>query len=85
MAQGQVAYSLTGGNGSVFINDTSTHTGPFMAIQAVNGAQAVINPTSTQSNIDDFDANLTIDSGQTVYGQFANCTLVSGAVLAYYR
>ena len=56
-----------------------------MAIQAVNGGQAVLNPTSITSNIEDFDVNLTIDSGQTIYGDFANCTLVSGAVIAYYR
>ena len=85
MAQGQVAYALPGGNGGVLINDTATHTGPYMAIQAVNGGQAVLNPTSITSNIEDFDVNLTIDSGQTIYGDFANCTLVSGAVIAYYR
>jgi hypothetical protein len=86
MAQGQVAYSLTGGNGSVFINDTAAHSeGTFMAIQAVNGAAAVINNSGTTSNITDFDATITIDSGQTIYGDFAQITLSSGAVMAYFR
>ena len=56
-----------------------------MAIQAVNGAAAVINNTGTTSNITDFDATFTIDSGQTIYGDFAQITLSSGAVLAYFR
>tara|TARA_R100001530_G_scaffold92255_1_gene64075 strand:- start:396 stop:653 length:258 start_codon:yes stop_codon:yes gene_type:complete len=85
MAQGQTAYSLTGGNGSTLIDDTSAHTGSFMAVQAVGGAAAVIGNTYTTSNITDFDTTLQIDSGQIIYGTFSQITLSSGAVLAYSR
>tara|TARA_Y100000817_G_scaffold314959_1_gene316473 strand:- start:20375 stop:20635 length:261 start_codon:yes stop_codon:yes gene_type:complete len=86
MAQGHTAYSLTGGQGSVFINDTAAHTeGTFMAIQAVGDAAAAINNSGTTSNITDFDANITISAGQTIYGTFESITLASGAVIAYFR
>ena len=83
MAQGQTAYSLTGGNGSILINDTATHTGSFMAIQAVGGAAAVLS-TDTTGNITDFDVTITIDSGQIIYGSFSAVDLASGSVLAYH-
>ena len=85
MAQGQTAYSLTGGNGSILINSTAATTGSFMAVQAVGGAAAVINNSGTSSNITDLDVTLTIDSGQIIYGSFSQITLSSGAVLSYYR
>ena len=56
-----------------------------MAIQAIGGAAAVINNSGTTSNIDDFDATITLDSGQTIYGRFSQITLSSGKVLAYKR
>tara|TARA_R110002051_G_scaffold154782_3_gene226956 strand:+ start:11502 stop:11759 length:258 start_codon:yes stop_codon:yes gene_type:complete len=85
MAQGQTAYSLTGGNGGKLINDTGTHTGSWQTIQAVNGAAAVLNHAGTICNIEDFDANTTIDSGQELYGKFTQITLNSGSVIAYKR
>ena len=85
MAQGQTAYSLTGGNGSTLIDDTSAHTGSFMAVQAVGGAAAVINNSGTTSNVADLDTTLQIDSGQIIYGTFSQIPLSSGAVLAYSR
>ena len=83
MGQGATAFSITGGNGGVLIDDTAAHTGSFFAIQAVGGAAAVINNSGTTSNIDDFDATITIDSGQTVYGRYTSITLSSGKVIAY--
>ena len=85
MGQGATASSLTAINGAVLIDDTAEHTGAFMAIQAVGGAAAVINNSGTTSNIDDFDATITIDSGQTIYGRFSQIKLSSGKVIAYKR
>lgn len=85
MGQGATASSLTAVNGAVMIDDTAAHTGSFMAIQAIGGAAAVINNSGTTSNIDDFDATINLDSGQTIYGRFSQITLSSGKVLAYKR
>ncbi len=85
MGQGATASSLTAVNGGIFINDTAAHTGSFMAVQAVGDAAAAINNSGTTSNIDDFDANITISAGQTIYGRFSQITLASGAVIAYKR
>ena len=82
MGQGATAYSLTAGNGGIFINDTSAHAGDFMSIMAVGDAAAVISSTSV-SNITDFD--ITISAGQTLYGRFDSVTLASGEVVAYNR
>ena len=84
MGQGATAYSLTAGNGGIFINDTSAHAGDFMSIMAVGDAAAVISSTSV-SNITDFDADITISAGQTLYGRFDSVTLASGEVVAYDR
>ena len=79
-----------GQNGFTLINDTSAHTPPdnsnfFSVIQAVGAANAVINNTGTTvSNAVDFDANITLASGETLDGQFSQITLVSGAVVAYH-
>ena len=83
MGQGATAFSITGGNGGVFIDDTDAHAGSFFAVQAVGGAAAVINNSGTTSNIDDFDATITIDSGQTIYGRFTAVKLSSGKAIAY--
>ena len=85
MGQGATAYSLTAGKGGIFNNDTAAHTGDFMAIEAVGDAAAAINNSGTTSNITDFDANITISAGQTIYGRFTSITLASGAVIAYNR
>ena len=85
MGQGATAFSITGGNGGISIDDTSAHLGSFFAIQAVGGAAAVINNSGTVSNIEDFDVPVQIDSGQTVYGRFTSITLSSGKVWAYIK
>ena len=56
-----------------------------MSIQAVGDAAAVISSSGTTSNITDFDADITISAGQTIYGTFESITLASGAVIAYFR
>jgi len=85
MGQGATASSLTAINGGKFINDTAAHAGDFMAIQVVGDAAAVISNSGTTSNIDDFDADITLSAGQTMYGRFAQITLASGEVVAYKR
>ena len=86
MAQGHTAYSLTGGQGGVLINDTAAHSeGTFMTIKAVNDAAAVISSSGTISNIADFDVDLTIGAGHSIEGSFEQITLASGSVIAYFR
>lgn len=92
---GQVDYSLTGGNGGVFIDDTSGHvastatdtSGRWLAIQAIETSVLDASEMGTSSsyacNIADFDADMTLTAGATLYGRFENCRLVSGKVVAY--
>ena len=70
-----------GGCGGILIDDTSTHTGTFSAVQAVGTADAVLS-TNTVSDISDF-AQITIPKGVTVFGNFTAVDLVSGKVIAY--
>lgn len=77
------AYSLTGGNGSTYVTDTSPVSGDFMAIQAVGDAAAVISNTYTTGNISGFSSDITLAAGQTIYGRFSSVALASGKVLLY--
>lgn len=72
-------------NGFTLINDTSAHTdGPYVAVQAVGAANAVINNSGTTvSGSTDFDAAITLATGEVLYGHFTSITLTSGAVVAY--
>lgn len=70
-----------GACGAILIDDTSTHTGTFSAVQAVGTTDAVLS-TSTVSDIKDF-AQITIPKGVTVFGNFTAVDLVSGKVIAY--
>lgn len=77
--------NLAGLNGGEYFNDTSAHTpadadNPWFAIQAVNGADAVI--ASSTSNVTNLNG-LTLPSGHVIYGSFTAITLTSGAVICY--
>jgi hypothetical protein len=78
-------YRGLGLNGGKYINDTSTHTGNFFAIQATE--DTVINAVS--SNITDLDNicyandNTTLSAGTVLYGNYTSIDLFSGAVIAY--
>ena len=74
--------------GADYIDDTSagtSHTGPYYALQAVGTAAAVLDQSDMAGGVnwDNFDADVTIPLGVTVYGKFTQVSLGSGAVLAY--
>ena len=69
-----------GQGGSVFIDDTAEHTGPFVAFIAIT--EAVLDVSACTTNIDDA-ADFTIEKGWTIYGQFTSLSIDSGTILAY--
>ena len=69
-----------GQGGSVFIDDTAEHTGPFVAFIAIT--EAVLDVSACTTNIDDA-ADFTIPIGTTIYGQFDSLSIDSGSILAY--
>ena len=75
--------SSIGGCGSIYIDSTGTHTAPYSAIMAVDGRSAVVSHLGSTSDIEDFDQDITLASGQTLYGDFTRITLTSGKVIAY--
>ena len=68
--------------GVILIDDTDAHTGPFVAIQALEDAAVDISECD-MSWIEDV-ADFTIPAGLTIYGKFTSIELDSGKVLAYY-
>ena len=72
--------SRVGACGAILIDDTSTHTGTFSAVQAIGTTDAVLS-TDTASDITDF-AQVTIPKGVTIFGNFTAVDLVSGKVIA---
>ena len=69
-----------GCHGSLFIDDTAQHTGPFYAIQGV--LSAVLDVSDMTHDIEDA-ADFTIPDGATIYGDFKVASLASGTCLAY--
>ena len=67
--------------GVVLIDDTDAHTGPFIAIQALEDAVVDISECD-MSFIEDV-ADFTIPAGMTIYGRFEYFSLASGKVIAY--
>jgi uncharacterized protein YcgI (DUF1989 family) len=67
--------------GLILIDDDNEHTGPFVAIQALEDAVVDISQCD-MSFIEDV-ADFTIPAGLTIYGRFASIELDSGKVLAY--
>ena len=68
--------------GLILIDGTAAHTGPFVAITALEDAAVDISECD-MSYIEDV-ADFTIPKGTTIYGNFASIELDSGKVLAYY-
>ena len=66
--------------GSILIDDTDAHTGPFVAITAITDAAVDVDQCD-MSYIEDV-ADFTIPKGVTIYGQFASIELDSGTVFA---
>ena len=67
--------------GVILIDDTDAHTGPFIAITALEDAAVDVSECD-MSYIEDV-ADFTIPKGTTIYGIFASIELASGKVLAY--
>ena len=69
--------------GSVLIDDTAQHTGPFVVITAL--ADAVVDVSDCTDIADTMDdaADFTIPRGVTIYGLFSVFSLSSGKVIAY--
>lgn len=64
-----------------YIADTNTHTGHWIAIQAVGTANTVFN--SVVPDTGDSLTTVTVVPGVTIYGPFNSINLTSGAVIAY--
>ena len=75
--------SALGQCGAILINDTAAHAGDFIAITAITDTVTLANAT-TASNYEDFDADIVLAKGVTIFGQFSSITLVgSGVCIAY--
>jgi hypothetical protein len=69
--------------GSVFIDDTSEHTGPFVAFTAL--AESTLDVSACITRIEDA-ADVAIPAGVTIFGRFESLAFTAGAkVLAYKR
>ena len=80
--------------GSVFIDDTVIHTGPFVAITAIEDATVDVSDcTDIEKTMVDgltgttgaatMATDFTIPAGLTIYGDFAYFSLSGGKVIAY--
>ena len=67
--------------GVVLIDDTDAHTGPFVAIQALE--DAVVDVSECDMSFIEDVVDFTIPAGLTIYGRFTSIELDSGKVLAY--
>ena len=70
--------------GSVLIDDTSQHTGPFVAITALEDAAVDESDCTDIADTMDGAADFTIPKGTTIFGRFSVFSLGSGKVIAYY-
>ena len=80
--------------GSVFIDDTDIHTGPFVAIAAIedsavdasdctNIANTMVDGASGTTGASTMTTDFTIPAGMTIYGRWTAINLASGACIAY--
>ncbi len=69
--------------GSVFIDDTDIHTGPFVAIAAIEDSVVDVSECTNIANTMEDAADFTIPAGLTIYGRFEVFALDSGKVIAY--
>ena len=80
--------------GSVFIDDTDIHTGPFVAIAAIedsvvdatdctNIANTMVDGASGTTGASTMTTDFTIPAGMTIYGRWTVIDLASGSCIAY--
>ena len=81
---GQVSvYNLSGGGGSLYINDTAAHAGNFFAVQCTE-ATVFADLTGNMENQLELISDATeFAKGDVIYGRFTSIDLTSGAVIAY--
>jgi hypothetical protein len=70
--------------GSILIDDTGQHTGPFVAATALEDAAVDVSDCTDIANTMTDAADFTIPKGATIYGHFSVFSLASGKVIAYY-
>jgi len=73
-----------GQNGSILIDDTAQHTGPFVAITALEDAAVDVSDCTNIADTMNDAADFTIPKGTTLFGRFSVFSLGSGKVIAYY-
>ena len=70
--------------GSILIDDTSSHTGKFVAITCLTTATLDVSLMNNITNtIEDADVDFSIPVGVTIYGEFEDIHLTGGSVIAY--
>jgi hypothetical protein len=70
--------------GSIIIDDTVEHVGPYTAITSIGSADAVIDTSECDLGpLEDQPATITIPEGVTIFGEFNSIELDSGVVIAY--
>ena len=91
MAKGLHYYSVQeaqnaglGQKGSILIDDTAQHTGPFVAVTALEDAEVDVSDCTDIADTMTDAADFTIPKGSTIYGYFSVFSLASGKVIAYY-
>ena len=67
--------------GCILIDDTVEHTGPFVAITALEDAAVDVSECDMSFIVD--VADFTIPKGATIFGDFVSIELDSGKVIAY--
>lgn len=71
--------------GSIFIDDTASHEGPFVAVTALEDSQVDVSDCGAiTATMTDADTDFTIPMGVTIFGRFPKMSLGSGKVIAYY-
>ena len=91
MAKNRINYSTSeannvalGQNGSILIDDTSQHTGEFVAITALEDAVVDVSDCTNIANTMADAVDFTIPKGVTIFGRFEVFSLASGKVIAYF-
>jgi len=70
--------------GSIIIDDTNEHTGPFTAITAIGTDDVVIDTSECDlGSLEDQPDTITIPKGVTLFGVFESVELDSGVAIAY--
>ena len=70
--------------GSILIDDTGQHTGPFVAATALEDAAVDVSECTNIAITMTDAADFTLPKGASMYGDFAGFALDSGKVIAYY-